>query len=201
MDAGYNSFAPPEGLTDLIEAGVADYSRVTSRDIGKGQGVLHTAYGDFAVTSECGYSVVRPSGGTNAVAALGGRVVGIEAAGRKLTWFGLSLSAAFGDAGVPSLILPLFGSFGVTSPITLNGDKLIAMRRRSRIGGWLVFLFNLEFRTAEATVAFNCVVSKATDVLEEKTLSVVDGGCSVTVDPGAVKLIYYNKGANHHVQG
>ncbi len=191
VGTGYNSFAPPEGLTDLIDAGVADYSKVTDRDIRTGKSVLETGYGDIAITSECGYSVIRPRGGTRPIATLENQILGVETNERKLTWFGLSLSAAFGDLGTPDLILPLFNSFGISPPIELSGDKLIAMRRPSKLGGWLAFLFNLEFKTAETKVNFKCTVSEATDLLQRESLSISENVCQVKVDPGAVKVIYY----------
>ena len=192
VGTGYNSFAPPEGLTDLIEASVADYSKVTDQDIDSGKNVLVTDYGETAITNECGYSVIRVSGQSRAIATLENQVVGMETKDRKLTWFGLSLSAAFGDIGAPDFILPLFKSFGVTSPIELGGDKLVAMRRPSKLGGWLLFLFNLEFRPAESIIRFGSAVREAIDLLKGESLPVTNSCCHVKVDPGAVMVLYLN---------
>ena len=193
VEIGHYSYSPPEGLSELIEAGVADYSMVTKKDIMEGNNTLSTPYGNFLVTSECGYSTIRPKGGSKSIVTLGEEVVGIETADKKLKWFGLSLSAAFGDVGTPGLVLPLFESLGVTSPFELSGDKLIVIRRKSKLGGWLLFLFNLEFKEAKTTVKMDWQVKEVEDLLEKKGLSVADNSFSVTVDPGSVKVIHCNE--------
>ena len=193
VETGHYSYSPPEGLSELIEAGVADYSMVTKKEIMEGNNTLSTSYGNFLVTSECGYSTIRPKGSSKAIATLGEEVVGIETGDGRLKWFGLSLSAAFGDVGTPGLVLPLFESFGITSPFELSGDKLIVMRRKSKLGGWLVFLFNLEFKEAKTTVKLDWSVKEAEDLLEKKKLSVKDNSFALTVNPGSVKVIYCNE--------
>ncbi len=198
VGTGYNSFSPPEGLTDLIEGGVADYSKITNQDIDSGSNVLVTDFGETAITNECGYSVIKVSGESRIIATLENQVLGIETKDRKLTWFGLSLSTAFGDIGVPDLILPLFKSFQVTSPIELEGDKLIAMRRPSRLGGWLLFLFNLESKQAKSIIKFDSTIREATELLKGETLPIENSCCNVEVDPGAVIVLYLNQGS--HVQ-
>ena len=129
---------------------------------------------------------------TDIVYALGAgdQVVGVETADRRFTWCGVSLSAAFGDAGSPELILPLFDSFGVRSPFELNGDRLIAMRRHSKLGGWLVFLFNLTLKRAQTEVKPEWQIIGATDLLEETPLKLSDRGFSASVEPGGVRVIH-----------
>ena len=91
---------------------------------------------------------------------------------------------------MPELVLPLFDSFGVGSPFATSGDKLIAMRRRSKLGGCLVFLFNLMLERAQAEIKPLWDVADATDLLEEKSLGLSDDGFSVGVEPGGVKVVY-----------
>ena len=193
VEVGYNSYNPPEGLVELIEAGVADYSRVTVKDIADGKNVLRTAYGEVPMRSECGYSMLKCSGGTKPAAWLGDEIVGVETAGRKLTWYGCSLSAGFGDVGSPEVLLPLFESFGVTSQFELEGDRLLAMRRKSKQGGSLVFLFNLEMRKARTEVGLKWEAGEVRDLLEKKRIDVRDNSFNVSVDPGAVKVVYCDR--------
>ena len=187
---GHYSYEPPEGLAAVIGAGVADYSMVNEKDIADGDNVLTTPYGSVPMTSECGYAVLKATGSTEPIATLGDRVVGVETAGRRLTWFGFSLSAAFGDVGSPELVLPLLDSFGISSPFTMKGDELTAMRRRSKLGGWLVFLFNLEPRQALTEVVLGWDATAATDLLEESPLILIDGSFSVDLDPGGMTVVH-----------
>jgi len=189
-ETGHYSFRPPEGLAAVIGAGVADYSMINEKDIVDGNNLLETPYGQIRISSECGYSVIKASGGTKPILTLGDQVVGVETADRRFTWFGVSLSAAFGDAGSPELILPLFDSFGVRSPFELNGDRLIAMRRHSKLGGWLVFLFNLTLKRAQTEVKPEWQIIGATDLLEETPLKLSDRGFSASVEPGGVRVIH-----------
>ena len=193
VETGHYSYSPPEGLSELIEAGVADYSMVTKKEIMEGNNTLSTPYGNFLVTSECGYTTIRPKGSSKSIATLGEEVVGIETGDGRLKWFGLSLSAAFGDVGTPVLVLPLFESMGIVSPFKLSGDKLIVMRRKSKLGGWLIFLFNLEFKEAKTTVKLDWKVKEAEDLLEKKKISVKDNSFALTVHPGSVKVIHCNQ--------
>ena len=142
------------------------------------------------ITSECGYSVIKTTASTRPIATLGDQVVGVETADRRFTWFGFSLSAGFNDAGSPELVLPLIDSFGVGSPFTMSGDKLIAMRRRSKLGGWFVFLFNLALERAQAQVTPQWEVADATDLLAEKSIGLSDGSFPASVEPGGVKIVY-----------
>ena len=187
---GHYSYEPPEGLVAAIGAGVADYSMLNEKDITDGNNILTTPYGTLRMTSACGYAVLKATGSTEPIATLGDKVVGVETAGRRLTWFGFSLSAAFADAGSPDLVLPLFDSFGVSSPFTLKGDRLIAMRRRSKLGGWLVFLFNLEPQQALTEVVLGWDVTGATDLLEESPLILIDRSFSVDLEPGGMTVVH-----------
>jgi beta-galactosidase GanA len=189
-ETGHYSYQPPEGLAAVIEASVADYSMVNEKDIADGNNLLKTPYGKVRITGECGYSVIKTMASTKPIAHLGDQVVGVETADRRLTWFGFSLSTAFDDAGSPELVLPLFDSFSVGSPFAISGDNLIAMRRRSKLGGWLVFLFNLELEPAHAEVTPQWDVADATDLLAEKSIGLSDGSFPVSVEPGGVKVVY-----------
>lgn len=191
-ESGHFSYSPPEGISELIEAGVADFSMLTQKEIAEGKNILSTPYGEIPITSFCPFATLKFKGNTRPIVKLGEQTVGVETAGRRLTWFGFSLSAAFGDAGSPNLVLPLFRSFGITSPFQLTGDRVIVMRRRSKLGGWLIFIFNLEAKKANTAIKLNWAVKEATDLLEKKKLPVSNNNLSLSVNPGGMKLILTN---------
>jgi len=187
---GHWSFHPPEGLDDLVSVRIADFEWITAKDIREGRNVLVTEYGDFAVASECGYAILEPLGDTKPIATLNGEIVAIESMGRRLTWWGLSLSGAFGGVGPEKLILPLFASFRVGSPFAIAGDRLVAFRRTSKQGGSLIFLFNLEPQTARARVKVNWQVGSVTDLFEKTELELDRGSFQVELPPGSVKVLH-----------
>ena len=83
---------------------VADFSAVTQGDIEQGRNVLETPYGPVAITSPCGYAVLEPQGDTQGIATLEGQTVAVRSADGRFTWYGLTLSAGFGDVGQPDLV-------------------------------------------------------------------------------------------------
>ena len=42
---------------------------------------------------------------------------------------------------------------GIEAPVAIEGDRVVPVVRRSRQGGWLVFVFNLERATAQRAAA------------------------------------------------
>jgi beta-galactosidase GanA len=187
---GHWSFNPPEGLADLAGARLVDFDRITEREIRLGRNVLETEYGRFAITEECDYAILEPKDDAQVAATLGDRVVGVQRSDRRLTWFGISLSAGFGGTAPADLALPLFESFGITSPFQMEGDRLVAYLRRSPKGGSIVFLLNLEDRTARATVKALWQISHATDLLSNRELPVVECSFDVAVAYGQVAVIH-----------
>ena len=143
-DDGQSSYGPPDGLSDQLGVRVADFSAVTQGDIEQGRNVLETPYGPVAITSPCGYAVLEPQGDTQGIATLEGQTVAVRSADGRFTWYGLTLSAGFGDVGQPDLVRGLTREAGVTPLVAVEGDRVVPIVRRSRQGGWLVFVFNLE---------------------------------------------------------
>jgi hypothetical protein len=84
----------------------------------------------------------------------------------------------------------LFGSCGIVLPVTITGDRLVAYRRISKLGGSLIFLLNVEPDTAEAIVKPNWSISAAVDLLEKDELEITDDGFRVKIKSGQVKVIH-----------
>ena len=134
------------------------------------------------------YAVLEPQGDAEAIATVNGDVVAVRTG--RLTWWGLSLSEGFGDVAPPGLVLPMLQSHDVESPFFIAGDKLLAFRRTSKLGGSLIFLFNLEPTVARARVKPNWQITKVTDLIEKKEVPTADGSFEVGIPPGMVKLFY-----------
>ena len=152
-DDGQSSYGPPDGLSDALGVRVADFSAVTQGDIEQGRNVLESPYGPVAITSPCGYAVLEPQGDTQGIATLEGQTVAVRSADGRFTWYGLTLSAGFGDVGQPDLVRGLTREAGVTPLVAVEGDRVAPIVRRSRQGGWLVFVFNLERTSGAEPVA------------------------------------------------
>ena len=88
------------------------------------------------------------------------------------------------------MVLPLFDSFGESAPFALNSDSLIATRRRAKLGGWLIFVFNLALEPAEAKVTPQWDVTEAEDLLAKKSVEFSDGSFAISVESGGGKVIY-----------
>ncbi|MCX6991850.1 MAG: beta-galactosidase [Kiritimatiellaeota bacterium] len=187
---GHWSFAPPEGLADLVNVRVMDFDMITAKDIREGRNILTTKFGKFPITSECKYAVLKPQGNTETIATLNGAVVGVETARRRLSWWGLSLSYGFGGVGAQALILPLFNSYGVGSPFTISGDRLVAFRRISKLGGSLIFLLNLEPTAGKAEVKANWRIGGVSDLIGKKEVHVAKGIFQVKIPPGGIKVFH-----------
>ena len=79
----------------------------------------------------------------------------VTTADGRLTWYGLTLSAGFGDVGEPTLVNGILGDVGVAAPVACSDPDVVPVTRRSRQGGRLVFVFNTapEARTVSLTPA------------------------------------------------
>ena len=106
---------------------------------------------------------LKTTGTAKTITTLDDLPVGVQTADRRLTWFGFSLSAAFGDVASPELTLSLFDSFGIRSPFTINGDRLIALH-------W--------------------DVAEATDLLDNESIGLDDGTFAVNIEAGGVKVAH-----------
>ena len=103
---GQSSYGPPEGFAERVGVRVADFNAITERDIALGRNVLQTPGGDIPISTPCGYAVLEPKGEATAIASLEGETVAVRSADGRFTWWGMSLSAGFGNAGHPDLVLP-----------------------------------------------------------------------------------------------
>ena len=187
---GQSSYLPPEGFAELFGMRVSDLSRVTERDIQQGQNRMETPYSPVTITTPCGYAVLEPRGGTKAIASLGTDTVAVRTEDGRFTWYGLTFSAGFGDVGQPTLVLGLAKEFGVQPPVTVEGDRVVPVVRRSRQGGCLLFLFNVEDKEAQVTLCPRWKTKEAQDLLKGSTLSLTDGAFSLTVEPWSVDVIH-----------
>jgi len=169
---------------------VADFSRITEHDIELGLNVLQTPYGPVAVETPCGYAVLEPRGGTQAIASLGDETVAVRTSDGRFTWYGLTLSAGFGDVGSPALTLGIVGEAGITAPVETEGDKVVPVVRRSRLGGWLVFVFNLERKAAELTLHPRWRTGQARDLLTDTELPVTGGAFPLAVEKWGVAVVH-----------
>ena len=79
---------------------------------------------------------------------------------------------------------------GVESRFDVSGDRLVAYRRQSRMGGSLVFLLNLEERTARTKVRLRWKVEAARDLLAGRPLALENGAFEVEIPFGEVSVIH-----------
>ncbi len=190
QENGLSSEAPPEGFAQCFGVRIEDFSAVTPYDIRRGENRLETPYGPVSVISPCGYAVLEPVGDSTAIAWLGDQVVAMRSGDGRFTWYGLTLSAGFEDAGHPSLVLGLVREAGIEPPVALSGDPLVTTVRRSRQGGWLIFVFNLERTAAQATLRPPWRTGSARDLLSGREAGLEDGAFRVRIEPWDVGVLY-----------
>ena len=188
--SGQSSYRPPEGFADRLGVRVADFSAVTPYDIECGQNVVETPYGPVTITSPCGYAVLQPRGDTQSIASLGDETVAVRSADGRFTWYGLTLVAGFGDVGHPDLVLGLTSEFGVQPPVDIKGDRVVPVTRRSRLGGWLIFVFNLERTPAQVTLQPRWPFAEAHDLLAQADILVSDGAFQLAIEPWGMAVIH-----------
>ena len=73
----------------------------------------------MAISTPCGYAVLEPRGGSKAIARLGEETVGVHSGDGRLIWYGLTLSAGFGDGGHPPVVEGLVNEAGIRAPLTV----------------------------------------------------------------------------------
>ncbi|MCY4374107.1 MAG: beta-galactosidase [Spirochaetaceae bacterium] len=191
---GRFSYAPPEGLAELLGARVADYDRFTPGRAGSG--VLSGAFGHLVIREQTGYAVLEPAGDSRVLARLDGAAVGVERADRRLAWLALSPATAFGGTAPASLVLPLLASRGVCPPVAMAGDRVVPLRRRSRTGRDLLFLFNPSLRHASARVTPSWPITRATDLIAARDgeLEVAANGFDLAFGPASVRVVAVDRG-------
>ena len=187
---GQSSYRPPEGFADRFGVRVADFSAVTPYDIECGRNIIDTPYGDATIQTPCGYAILEPRNDTRSIASLNGETVAVQTNDGRFTWFGFTLSAGFGDVGQPDLVLGLTDEFGVRPTVSVEGDGVVPIVRKSRRGGWLVFAFNLEPRQARVTLRPKWNTNHAHDLLEQRDIPITDGAFQLTIEPWEVTIIH-----------
>jgi len=187
---GQSSYCPPEGFAERLGVRVADFSALTEHDIEQGQNVLETPYGKVAITSPCGYAVLDPLGDTEAILQLGDETLGVRSADGRFTWFGLTLSAGFGDVGVANIVHGLAAEAGIEPPIAVDGDRAVPVARRSRQGGWLVFVFNIERTEACVKLRPSWRTGRVNDLLSGAEVAVDDNQFELRIAPWEVAVVH-----------
>ncbi|MCY3913666.1 MAG: beta-galactosidase trimerization domain-containing protein, partial [Chloroflexi bacterium] len=187
---GQSSYGPPEGLADRLGVRVADFSAVTDYDIEQGRNVLQTPHGAHSITSPCGYAVLEPLGDTRTIATLDGAGVAVKSADGRFTWYGLTLSAGFDDVGQPEVVQGLLDESGIEAPVAVEGDLVVPVVRRSRQGGWLVFVFNLERSAAQVQLRPGWMIASARDLLAQADLAVEENAFHLSIDQWEVAVVH-----------
>ena len=86
--------------------------------------------------------------------------------------------------------LALLENAGIESWFTISGDRIVAFRRGSKQGGSLVFLLNVENRSAKTRVKPRWGISAADDLLQDRELRLEDGAFEVEMACGEVRVIH-----------
>ena len=187
---GQSSYRPPEGFADRFGVRVADFSAVTPHDIECGRNIVETTYGQATIQTPCGYAILEPRNDTRSLASLSGDTVAVQTRDQRFTWFGFTLSAGFGDVGQPDLVLGLADEFGVQPSVSVEGDHVVLIMRKSRRGGWLLFAFNLEQRQAHITLRPKWKTSHARNLLAHRDVPITDDTFQITIEPWEVAVIH-----------
>ena len=187
---GQSSYRPPEGFADRFGVRVADFSAVTPHDIECGRNIIETSYGQAAIQTPCGYAILEPRNDTQSIASLGGDTVAVQTGDQRFTWFGCTLSAGFDDVGQPDLVLGLTTEFGIHLAVSVEGDRVVPIVRRSRREGRLLFAFNLEPRQAHVTLRPKWKTSHAHDLLAHCDIPITDDTFQITIEPWEVAIIH-----------
>lgn len=187
---GLSSYHPPEGFGDIFQVRVADLSRVTQHDIEQGRNVLQTPYGPVSIISECGYAVLDPLEGAEAIASLGEETVAVRTTDGRFTWYGLTLSAGFGDVASPQLALGLTNDAGIDPQVRVEGRNVVPVVRRSHQGGWLIFAFNLGRGKAKVTLKPKWRTEHARNLLTGTEVQIADNCFQIEVEQWGVGVVY-----------
>ena len=131
---------------------------------------METLYGTLPFESETGYAVLEPLSGTEAIASIDGQTVATRTADGRLTWYGFSLSAGFGDIGSPDILYGILRDSGIQAPVAMDGDHVIPVVRESVMGKPLLFLFNIERQDANVYFSPRWSADSARDLLTGKDL-------------------------------
>ncbi len=187
---GRFSYDPPEGLSELLEVKMLDCTRLTQRDIRQGANRLRLVAGHFEMKRECNHAGLLLSGKAQPIAWYGDEVVGMETENGRFTWITFSLWEAFESPVRDEVLLPLVRSLGIGAPVKTQGDRIIVQRARSRQGGWLLFLFNLQDQIVRVQLSPQWKFSTVRDLIARRALRVREQKISTHVPAGEVEVLY-----------
>ena len=191
---GQSSYGPPEGFSERFGIRVADFNGITEFDIDEGRNSLRTPYGELPVTSVCGYAVLQATGASKPIAFLDGSTVAVRTNDSRFTWFGLTLSAGFGDVGATELVLGLAHEAGVTPPIKVTGDRVVPVLRHSHTDGQVLFVFNVERTLARSTLRLPQGTTAARSLLTQDDLDIKDGALELAIEQWDRAVIHLRVG-------
>lgn len=187
---GRFSYNPPEGLTDLLGVKTLDYTRLTSADLSGDGGRLRTENGLLDLSGESNYVGLDVSSPARPMAWYRDQVVGVETPGRRFVWLTLSIATAFNETTRERFIGSLLQSYGIQAPVRTGGDRIIVQQTRSKSGGWLLFLFNLETKAAQVELTPSWKFSLARDLVDDRAIPVQGGRFAVEVAAGSIRAIH-----------
>lgn len=200
---GHWSFNPPEGLSDLIDCRIADFDVINEFDVRAGKNTVQMECGTFVLPASTTYAILEPGEHAEPIATIGDRVVGIRSTDGRFTWFSFTLAATASTtiSGQPSsptpvglvhddVALSVVQNANIKPWFNISGDRLVAFRRLSNQGGSLVFLLNVENKTAKTCIHPQWHISAATDLLKEQVLPLNKGAFTVEMAFGEVRVIH-----------
>ena len=92
--------------------------------------------------------------------------------------------------GQSDLVLGLAAEFGVHPAVSIEGDRVVPIVRKSRRGGWLLFAFNLEQRQAHVTLRPKWKTNHAHDLLAHRDVPITDDTFQLVIEPWEVAVIH-----------
>ncbi len=185
-ESGRYSYKPPEGLTHALGVRIADYDRFSPD---QGGGLLSGRFGHQVVSNRVDYASLEPMTGSCAHVMLDGTVVGVERKDHRLSWISLSLATAFGGNLPASLLSQLLACYEIESPFSIDQDGIIALRRLSPSGRWILFLFNIFLRPVTTRIQPKWRIARAVDLLENAEIETNEGSFDISFGPGSVKVV------------
>ena len=191
---GQSSYGPPESFSSRLGVRVADFSAVTEQDIAAGRNLLQTPYGQVPIVSPCGYAVLEPQGDSLAIASLSDETLAVRSADGCFTWYGMTLSAGFGDVGESTLVSGLTAEAGVEPLVGVSGAAVPVVARRSGLGGWLIFAFNLDRASVRVRLLPRWQTGSAEDLFSGAGLELRDNGFDVEIEAWGVAVVHCTEG-------
>ena len=189
---GQSSYLPPEGFSERLEINVADVSAIDSLDISKGRNILNTIYGKEIISSPCGYAILEPSGNTEKIASLNNNTVGVRTKDKSFTWYGLTLSAGFGNVGSNDIVMGHVNEAGIRAHVETGDKWVIPITRTSKKGGRITFLFNLRNEESTVNISTKWDTNIARDLILKSNTEMTNESTPVTIEPWGVKIIYFD---------